>query len=226
VQLSAILLSRVIAFFEIADINPPGGFFFPEITKELVQRFSFQKYPTNFDEWSHEKGAIFTSGRLGKVAVDNITLFNNGIQVDTHAGTKESKRILEETLQWAGDKFGFQLKPNLNIRWAYVSNFTFYTDVPILSPTPLQNLAERTSKAMSEITGSPIVYVPIIMSIGHDPLALKYGRATFSIQRRLDVPFSENKYFSESPLPTEIHLELLQQFEDDVKSSGKRFTKI
>jgi len=41
--------------------------------------------------------------------------------------------------------------------------------------------------------------------------------AGFTIQRRVDTPFGENKYFSEAPLPTEIHLDLLQQFESDAE---------
>jgi hypothetical protein len=225
VQLSAILLARALAFFEVVDINPPGGLFFPDLTRELLQRFNFQKYPRNFDEWKDDKGAIFASGKLGKVTVDNLTLFNNGIQVDTHSGTDESKRILEETLQWAREKLGFSYRTDLKIRWAYVSNLTFVTDVPILSNPPLDNLAERTSRAMAEVVGNPIVYMPTAQSIGHDPLTVKWGRAPLSIQRRLEVPFSDNKYFSESPLPTDVHINLLKQFEADVKATfGARTT--
>lgn len=217
-QLSAILLARVLAFFEVADIDPPGGFFFPELTKELVQRFDFQKYPRTFEEWNNEKGAIFSTGKLGKVTVDNLTVFNNGIQVDTHAGTDESKRIIEESLVWSKEKFGFSYKPGLHIRWAYVSNITFFTDVPILSTPPLDALAARVSDAMAKVVENPITYVPLAQYVGHDPLNLKYGRASFSINRRVDVPFSDNKYFSEAPLPTDLHIGLLEQFEGDVRT--------
>ena len=58
--------------------------------------------------------------------------------------------------------------------------------------------------------------MPTVQTIGHDPLIIKWGRSPFSIQRRLDVPFSENKYFSEAPLPTDVHIELLRNFEADV----------
>jgi hypothetical protein len=39
--------------------------------------------------------------------------------------------------------------------------------------------------------------------------------AAFTIQRRGQTPFEENKYFSEAPLPTDIHINLLEQFEAD-----------
>jgi hypothetical protein len=222
VELSAILLARAIAFFEVVDISPPGGFFFPDLTKELVQRFTFQKFPRNYEEWKDDKGAVFASGKAGQVAIDNLTLFNNGIQVDTHTGTAESKRIIEETLEWSSEKFGFTYKSGLQIRWAYVSNVTFFTDVPILSTPPLDKLAERASRAMAEVVGNPLPYTPTGQSIGHDPLSAKYGRAQLSIQRRLETPFSENKYFSESPLPTDVHIDLLKQFEADVKTTFVR----
>ena len=222
-QLSAILLGRVIALFELADIAPRQGLFFPDVTQELVQRFNFQKYPKTLDEWMDPKGSRFTAGKAGATTIDVLLLFNNGIQVDTHAGTTESRRITEETLEWARDKFGLSYMPSVVKRWAYVSNLTFSSDVAILSTPPLSNLAERTSHALSEIAGDPIVYEPTVQTVGHDPLVLKYGRAPLTIQRRLDVPFKEGKYFSEAPLPTEVHIDLLTKFEAEVKTSFRDF---
>jgi hypothetical protein len=219
VKLSAILQARVIAFFEVVDLSPRNGLFFPEVTKELVQRFNFQKYPQALDDWQNANGAQFTAGKIGPTTVDVMILFNNGIQIDTHAGTTESKRILEETLEWGKQRLGLSYSPDIIKRWAYVSNLTFYSDVPILSTPPLSNLAQRTSSALSEIAGDSIVYEPINQTVGHNTLALKYGRAGFTIQRRLDIPFKDNKYFSEAPLPTEIHQDLLAKFEAEVKAS-------
>lgn len=226
-QLSAILLARVIALFEVADITPPGGFFFPELVKEVVQRFNFQKSPTNFEEWTSKEGTLFASGRSGKVTIDSLKLFRDGIQLETHTGTAESKKIIEEMLEWGKEKFGFSFKEGFTIRWAYVSDLTFLTDVEILSTPPLRNLAEQTTRAISEIVGTQLPYVPTMQTIGHDSLVLKHGRASLSIQRRLDVPFSDNKYFSEAPLPTDVHIKLLEQFEADVKATfGNKTTGV
>jgi hypothetical protein len=215
-QLSAILLARVIAFFEVADITPHGGLFFPDIVKELVQRFSFQKYPRTLDEWNDSGGSQFRGGKLGSIAIDTLILFNNGIQVDTHADTTESKNIIEQTLEWGNDKFGLSYKSGIIKRWAYVSDLTFTSDVPILSNRPVDNLAERTTRAISDILGHPSVYVPTTLYVGHDPLTMKHGRASFRIERKIDFPFSDNRYFSEAPLPTDMHISLLEQYEKDV----------
>jgi hypothetical protein len=193
--------------------------FFPEVTKELVQRFNFQKYPRTLDEWTDAKGSQFDVGKYGPTTINRLILFNNGIQLDTQAGTKESKRMLEELLEWAKEKFSLRYTPSVIKRWAYVSNVTFNSDIAILSTPPLDNLAARTNRAFSEISGEAFVYTPTVQTIGHDPLAMKYGRASFTIQRRLDVPYVEGKYFSEAPLPTDVHIGLLEQFEAEVKGA-------
>jgi hypothetical protein len=80
VELSAILLARVLGFFETADVVPRNGIVFPELVKELVQRYDFQKFPSTFDEWSSPEGAQFIVGRLGKTVIDKLIVYNNGLQ--------------------------------------------------------------------------------------------------------------------------------------------------
>jgi hypothetical protein len=44
-ELSAILLARVLGYIETFDLNPRGQIFFPDIIPEIVKRYSFQKIP-------------------------------------------------------------------------------------------------------------------------------------------------------------------------------------
>lgn len=222
-ELSAILMARAIALFELVDISPRSGLFFPDITSALVDRFNFQKFPRTIDEWKEPKGSIFGTGKLGNTVIDSLVLFNNGIQLDTHTNTEESKRIIEETLEWANTQFGMSYRPEIIKRWAYVSNLTFYSNVALLSTPPLDRLAQQVGRAVSDVAGETIVYEPSAQTIAHDPLAIKYGRAAFLIQRRLDVPFRDGKYFSEAPLSTDTHFGLLRQYEADVSQAlGRR----
>jgi hypothetical protein len=82
----------------------------------------------------------------------------------------------------------------------------------------------KTSNALSDIWHEPVRYEPVNLIVGHDPMARKYGIAPFSITRRAEARFSENKYFSEAPLPTDTHLKILEEFERDVDSSLKSVT--
>jgi hypothetical protein len=64
--------------------------------------------------------------------------------------------------------------------------------------------------------GEDIKYQLTFISVDHDPLTRKHPIGRFSIQRRDNVPFSEDKYFSDAPLPTDIHLKLLERLEADL----------
>jgi len=145
-------------------------------------------------------------------------IFNTLLLVETRSNTTDSKQILEEMLNWAAEKFGLNYHPGMIKRFAYVSDLTFHSDIPLLSVNPaLTNLAQKTSKAASEIWQEPVQYEPMNLIVGHDPMSRKYGIAHFSVARRAESRFSENKYFSEAPLPTDVHLSLLDEFEAGVK---------
>jgi hypothetical protein len=65
-------------------------------------------------------GAQFAIGKAGSITIDALILFNNGIQLDTHAGTTESRGILDEMLEWA-QNLGLSYTTGVIKKWAYVS---------------------------------------------------------------------------------------------------------
>src|SRR5579859_15554 len=208
-----ILLARAVAFFETAELTPRTTIFPPDAVREILKQFQFQKYPKNFEEWTADKGAEFLIGKYRDLVIDKLLIWQTGITVETKAGTTESRRFLEEILLWAKSTLGIAYEPDMIKHWAYVSSMVVHSDVPILSTSPVERLAEKISSELGGILGEPIQYLPAGMAIAHDPLARKTGRAIFTISRRADTPYSENKYFSEAPLPTEVHFRLLEEFE-------------
>jgi hypothetical protein len=217
-QLSAVILARVLGFIETFDLSPKGKMFFPDMVPEIVKRFSFQKFPKSFEDLDESKGIEFLEGKIGDKVIQKLVIWNTVLVVETRSNTNDSKKLLEDMLLWGVEKFGLNYRPGMIKRFAYVSDLTFYSDVPLLSVSPaLKTLAEKSSKALSEIWQEPVRYEPINLVIGHDPMARKYGIAPFSITRRAEARFSENKYFSEAPLPTDMHLSLLEEFESSIK---------
>jgi hypothetical protein len=82
----------------------------------------------------------------------------------------------------------------------------------------LENLARKTEQAVSELwKEGDIKYYPLMTGVGIDPLTRKNPIAAFTLQRRGETPFNENKYFSESPLPTDLHIKFLEEYEAEVK---------
>jgi hypothetical protein len=222
-ELSAIILSRVLGFVETFDLSPRGTVFFPDLIAGLVEAFRFQKFPQTMEEMDESKGVTFTEGTWNGVSVFQLTLYNNAILLDTRAGTDESKRVLLEGLLWAANKFGLNYKEGMIRRWRYLSDLTVTTEVPLLVTHPaLTNMCDAIGKHVSEILGEPLVFSPIRSTVDFDRHPRNVAMAAFDIQRRADTPFSENKYFSEAPLPTNVHFELLQRYETELVAASRR----
>lgn len=217
-----VLLARAVAFFDLSDLTPRGGLHFLDVGHELISRYGFQKSPQTLEDWKNDKGAEFLAGKAGTHVISKLLMWQTGITLETNTSTEVSKQILEEILGWGKEKLGITYSPDMLKHWAYISDLSFYSDVELLSSPPVSRLAEKTSKAISDVLGEPLRYEPMVISIGHDPLARKYGRAPFSIQRRAESPFSDHKYFSEAPLPTDLHIRLLTEFESDVANQESR----
>ena len=216
-QLSAITLARALAYIEIYDLNPRGKVFFPDLIKGIADRYKFQRLPKR-EEYAKD-GAIFEEGKIGNKVIVNLTIYDSLIKLETRSNTSDSKQIIEEMLLWGAAKFDLNYSPNSIRRFAYISDLTFYSDVPLLDAAcqPLINLATKTSEALSEIWQEPVQYYPANLAVGHDPMARKYGIAPFTITHRAEARFPENKYFSEAPLPTDMHITFIEEFEAGIK---------
>lgn len=219
-KLSAVLLARVLGFIETVDLNPRGTVFYPDLAAAIVERFRFQKFPQKIEEFDEQKGVDFFSGTWDGTNVERLTVYSNGVLLDTRASTAESERILEEALLWASDKFKLRYEAGTIKRKRHLSQLTFYTEVPILGAgKPLTNLCDRIGRSVESIMGKPLSYESCQLHLDFE----RYGQipiAAFLIQRRVDTPFSEKKYFSEAPLPTDLHYRLLEQFEADLLSNS------
>ncbi len=213
-ELAAIQLAKAMAFVEPTDLNPRQAVPYPSIVQALVARYKFQKFPQKLEEFDEAKGVVFAGGQLGNSVVDSLTIFTYGIVVDTRSSTAESKRLLEEALEWARKDLGLVYKPSMIKRWHYASQVTFYSKVPLLEMHPaLQQLAEALEQSAATHVGQDLKYDLTALVVDHDQLERKHPLGRFSIQRRENTPFSENKYFSDAPLETDVHLKLLEQFE-------------
>jgi hypothetical protein len=216
-QLSAVMLARLFAFIEPVDLNPRGKSYYPHLVSALVERFGFLKYPKDPDDFDETKGITFQMGRLGDITVHQVQIFNTAILIDTASSTDDSEKVLQDTLIWATEHLGLSYQPGMIKRRTYVSQVSFYSEALLERINPaILRLAERVNARLPEFWGLPLTYHPISVILSYDPLTTKLTPAVFSIERRAEAPFSENKYFSTAPLPTEEHIAFLQDFESEL----------
>jgi len=221
-QPQAVLLARILGYIDVLALNRDGKLYLPDLVRKLVERYEFKKSPQTIEEYDLTKGLEFLGGKSGSRPIQKLTIWTTLIVVETVSSTDESKAILEEIIKWAADHFKLPYAQVALRRFGYVSDVVFQSNAPILDVNPaIEKLATQVTSTLSEIWQEPIQYQPMTLKIGHDPQTRKFGIAPFWIERRADYRFSENMYFSEAPLPTDLHWKFLEQFEMDILMQKK-----
>lgn len=219
---SAVILARVLGFIELGDLISGSKMSVSELVRKLAEQYSFEKIPTSFEQLDPGKGIHFFEGVSGSIPIKEFIIYDTLLVLETRISTEASKYILEEILLWGAKDLGLNYKANSINRFGYISDVTFFSDAPLLDvPPAIAKIAARATRELTEIWKEPVKYEPLNYSVGHDPTTRKYGIAPFTIIHRAESRFSENKYFSEAPLPTDIHWEMLEEYEKDILASKK-----
>jgi len=162
-------------------------------------------------------------GRIHNQTIDKVVIYSHGIALDTASSTEQSEEILEEALTWCASTLGLYFRPEMVRRKAYVSQVTFYSDAPLLFVNPvLKELSEEIGKIVSGNLKLESVYEPSGIVLSLDPETQRVPSSPFSIERRQGIAFSEDKYFSVAPLPTDIHLGMLEEYERRIVQQWKK----
>jgi len=218
-ELLAVHLARLIVFFPTDELNPSGRRLLDNFLPAFIERYDFRKYPEKPDEFDEGKGITFELGRWQDAVINRLVLYNNGILVDTMSSTDNAEAMLKDALIWAAESFGLTYRPDMLNRKVYLSELMFRSEVPLESLNPaLKGLCARLSSYMSEQENTPLAFEPVGIVFGFDTLKLKTTPAALRIERVIDTPFSEMKYFSVAPLPTAEHIKFLEDFEAALKS--------
>ncbi len=217
-ELLGVRTARLLTFFPTDEINPRGRSLIHEVIPAFVERYKFLKYPQKFEDFDETKGIRFDSGVWNDLEV-TIVLYNNGVMVDTRSSTDDSERILEDALTWAADTFGLVYKPDMLTRKAYLSELDLKCQTPLDALNPkLEAFVNKLSHLVGQQTGHTFDYKAAALWLNFDTAFNKGPGGAFRVERLVDIPFSENKYYSSAPLPTNTHLEFLEEFEAILKA--------
>jgi len=213
-ELLAIRLARFVLYISTEEINPRGRVFIPDVPDALVERYKFVKRPMTLDDYDETKGITFEGGRWNDISIDRLVMYRNGFMLDTRSSTNDSEKILNDVLKWGSDTFGFVINIPTKPRKLYASEVLFHSDISIdLINSEIYALAARATERVHEWLGQKTPYQTFGISFSTDSFIEKFAPPPFRIERLLDAPFTDNKYFSTAPLPTNEHLQFLTDFE-------------
>ncbi len=213
-KLAAIHGSKLTALVELVDLVPQGKVFLPDLLEAIALRCQFRKFPKEFGKDGTAPGAVFEIGIWNDQPISKLSIFNDGIVLETSSSTEDTESTLHEMLLWVKEEEGIQFEKETIKRKVFYSQIAVYFDVqPDWLHPILGELSATLSDAASKQVGLPMTYRTAGITLGPSTLIAKYPTAHFTFERRVDVPDSENKYFSGAPLRTYEHLALLEKFE-------------
>jgi hypothetical protein len=207
-KLLSVGLAKALWFMDINELNPGGKDIFTHLFPALIEDYKFTTYPKRGGDLGD--GMKFTFGEWvkddGTVLPLNVTIFNDGIAADTWSSTQDSEAVLEAIL---GElpKLGFAYDPEMVRRKAYLSRLNVKCSKQLHSLNP--GLVEFAGRVASAVGG--ITFEMAAIELWPDQTqAVK--PANFSFQRKIGETPSD-RYWSQAPVPTDKHLELLEHLE-------------
>jgi hypothetical protein len=217
-KLAAIHTGKVSVLIEIADLVPNGKIFAPELINAIAARCEFRKTPKEPDKLQQEGGLVFELGKWEDQPINKLSLFGDGIVLETSSSTEDTDATLQALLLWAKKSLEIHFDPAMIRRKTFASQVTVYFDVNLDSLHPiLKKISDFVSESESKQVAQPLTFRTSGITISSNALASKFTPGTFTIERRVNIPDAENKYYSGAPLPTLDHLALLEQFEQSLR---------
>jgi len=214
-QLISVGIARSVWLFDVNELNPTGKTIFPDAFLWLAEKYAFQTFPKSTTELdSDKKGYLFKAGAFQTdedAIIVNFSFFNDGVVAETWASTEKGDLFLDEVLRSVARKYGLTYRPEM-IRKQYVSELVVSLDHPLGNINPriarfcqmMTDMFRRHNLPPFEMTG---------MIFASDTSATAYKPPGFGVERKLGVPFADNRFWSRSPFTTGEHLRVLEEFE-------------
>lgn len=205
-QITEVLLARVVLFAEVRLLNSSGLSLQP-IHSGLLDRYKFLIYPTAPGDFDFTKGVRYSDGKFlfdGKEIGVALSIFTDGWVVETLVSTEASEAFSNDIADWV-TTIGFRSAKELITSKAYEHQVVVQSNLELgkrfkdIQPM-IQLVAELSGNSTEQMSG---------FHIGGNGARLW----TFTFEHRVGVPFSENKYFSRSTLPSSKHIRVLNELE-------------
>jgi hypothetical protein len=216
------LLGRSIWLFDFAEFNPKGLNLWP-VCEWLIQKYRFSAYPKNLLDQSSEKekALAFQAGSFvnskGANVLVSISIYNNGLIADASSSTDDADEFLQQAAGEIAKNFGPTVPPNVGR--AYLSQleveseFSFVTFNPKIAP-----LLESLSASVTTVDRKPRKFDFGALQFWNEDTNPVTSPAYFRFERKIGLPFSSNRYFSQAALKTHEHLEFLKTLESVFKT--------
>ena len=196
--------------------------YLPDAMKALVERYGFVGVPTTREEFfptDPSTGITFRHGKLvlpdRTIIIDFLQIYQNGLLVTTRTNTSDSDLVIEDVFKWATDTFNTKYEP---VRPGFVHSsqleVRFELSLPELVPV-VSSVGNAVTNRLDDFFEIRPRYELISLNFWFDKTKFpNIAPTAVRIDRREAVAFEQEVYWSEAPLSTQDHIEVLAEFEN------------
>ncbi|MFH0809922.1 MAG: hypothetical protein V2A77_05575 [Pseudomonadota bacterium] len=213
-KLLSIGVSRSLWVLPLIDLNPQGKSLY-NIMTPLVERYGFLKHPQSAEDFDTQKGIDFRQGTFvndkGSAITVDLVILEHAVVAETRSSTEDGDAFLSDLLLWLSTEHGLVPYDGLVRFRGYVSELYFAMEKSLSQINPaLRGLQDFLSAGVFASPQYETIGLTLWVEQGAGGV-LRPG--PLRIERAEGFRFSENRYYSSAPLPTQKHLNALEMFE-------------
>jgi hypothetical protein len=194
----------------LTESNSDSNFSPFEVRKFLVEQYHFFESPTTIEEMFDAQGSVFKYGEFNDEIIRELSLEPTGFTAEATRHTDLTEAFLEDVIR------------SLNLRFSLdtvISIRAFDSIIEINFPSnPLQNLL-ATGALLDDVNGNVakggLELQPLELSRIQFTTPIfdesDSSQLTFTLERRAGRSYDSNTFFSQAPLRTEVHLDILRK---------------
>lgn len=194
---------------------PQSGVFIPDLVYGIKERYKFWEVPLNLAEWNQDTGARFAVGKFGEHNISTLEIFANGIVAQAETDTSVLDDMIGDAMLWAHDSFGIDYVISQPIEKNFNSTVEVRATTDFLNKFLALENTRNLLSAMVKGYGFPVADYALngitLLSEANPLNPIPTNKFVF--ERRIGSKYDENVFFSEAPVATKQHMELLQELE-------------
>jgi hypothetical protein len=186
----------------------------PEALEKIVRRYLFAKFPTIEDLSKNER--IFRIGKFKDIQISDFAIYGDGIIVTSASDSDLLDEFIDDLLGWSYEEFGMVPSVGSVPEKSYDSGLIVKSSVDLTKAiAPAAEALSAINKAYNSgrYVSSAMAYTGFIASVDDTTFPGVKKPVKFILDRKVGLPTDQNIFYSQAPLRTKDHLDVLRTFE-------------
>ena len=213
------ILGRLVVLFPQEEVRPIHGVPTVEAMASIAERYDFVHQPdltrpiSEFQQQGYQFADGMFTHEMEDVKILEFVIYNDGVSVSSYS-TYTAELFFEDFMRWSQKEYRVKSIDRTPIV-IYRSQITVEFAKPLSCLfRGFETFSQALSVSLGKYTSVQAPVDMIRMGLGVDESKRSsLGYVPFSLERRNQIPFENECYFSEAPLPSATHLKLLEELE-------------